>query len=111
MGRSGPSGFLLDDLGTIVGNLWVIRRTTLLERASKLSPREGEYHQHFNTGPGNARYLAMRLGQLDARSYRGFSPTQIEYEDEDQAIYAEYAAECIENGAEVVLPKPNYTKK
>src|SRR5439155_13855849 len=32
-----------------------------------LSPREVEYHQHFNTGPGSARYLAFRLGDLDRR--------------------------------------------
>jgi quercetin dioxygenase-like cupin family protein len=75
---------------------------------SVLSPRESEYHQHFNTGPDNARYLAMRLGQLDARSYGGFAPVQIEYEDEDPAIYAEYAREAERNGAEVFLPRPSY---
>ena len=76
-----------------------------------LSPMEWQYHQHFNTGPGRARYLAMRLGQLDARHYRGFMPDQIEYEDEDPAVYAGYAAECAKSGAQVVLPKPMYNKK
>jgi predicted metal-dependent enzyme (double-stranded beta helix superfamily) len=75
---------------------------------SVLSPRVSEYLQHFNTGPGSARYLAMRLGQLDARSYRGFMPEQIEYEDEDPAIYEEYERECARNGATVVLPRPAY---
>jgi gentisate 1,2-dioxygenase len=75
---------------------------------SVLSPRETEYHQHFNTGPGPARYLAMRLGQLDARSYGGFMPEQIEYEDEDPSIYALYEQECVKHGAEVVLPRPVY---
>lgn len=78
---------------------------------SVLSPREMEYHQHFNTGPGSARYLAMRLGQLDARSYGGFAPQQIEYEDEDPAIYELYEDECASQGAKVVLPRPNYNKK
>jgi len=76
-----------------------------------LSPMEWQYHQHFNTGPGRARYLAMRLGQLDARHYRGFMPDQIEYEDEDPMIYEGYAAECATNSATVVLPKPMYNKK
>jgi hypothetical protein len=50
----------------------------------------------------------MRLGQLDARSYSGFRPVQIEYEDEDPAIYALYEEECAKHGAEVVLPRPAY---
>lgn len=32
-----------------------------------VSPRQTEYHQHFNTGPNAARYLALRLGDLDTR--------------------------------------------
>lgn len=75
---------------------------------SVLSPKEREYHQHFNTGSTPARYLAMRLGELDARHYRGFMPEQIEYEDEDPAIYESYARECVGNGVDVVLPRPEY---
>lgn len=78
---------------------------------SVLSPREMEYHQHFNTGPGAARYLALRLGMLDARHYLGFGrdqPQQIEYEEEDPSIYERYARECARSGAEVVLPRPRY---
>lgn len=75
---------------------------------SVLSPKERQYHQHFNTGPTSARYLAMRLGQLDARSYQGFTPEQIEYEDEDPAIYETYQREAHRNGSEVVMPRPTY---
>lgn len=79
---------------------------------SVLSPREQEYHQHFNTGPTSARYLALRLGMLDPRRYGGGEvPThQIEYEEEDPAVYALYERECAENGATVVLPRPNYKR-
>jgi hypothetical protein len=80
---------------------------------SVLSPRDLEYHQHFNTGPTSARYLALRLGKLDPRHYLGWGrdtagPDQIEYEDEDPAIYDLYVKECAARGAEVVLPRPNY---
>jgi gentisate 1,2-dioxygenase len=76
---------------------------------SVLSPREQEYHQHFNTGPSPARYLAMRLGALDSRHWHGAVPThQIEYEEEDPAVYDQYVAECERNGAQVVLPRPAY---
>ena len=76
---------------------------------SVLSPREQEYHQHFNTGPEPARYLAVRLGELDPRRWGGEVPThQIEHEEEDPAVYDLYMAECARNGAEVVLPRPSY---
>ena len=84
------------------------RRRVDWQDGSMLSPMEMEYHQHFNTGPTPARYLALRLGELDARHYQGFMPQQIEYEDEDPAIYEEYAQECVKHGAELVLPKPQY---
>ena len=76
---------------------------------SMLSPREQEYHQHFNTGASPARYLAVRLGALDSRRWGGAVPTnQFEYEEEDPAIYDLYVAECARNGAEVQLPQPQY---
>jgi gentisate 1,2-dioxygenase len=80
---------------------------------SVLSPREQEYHQHFNTGPTSARYLALRLGLLDSRRWGGGEvPThQIEYEEEDPAIYERYAQECSKSGAEVVLPRPLYSHR
>ncbi len=78
---------------------------------SMLSPMEREYHQHFNTGPTPARYLALRLGELDSRHYQGFMPEQIEYEDEDPAVYEEYEQECVKHGAKLVLPRPQYATR
>ncbi len=76
---------------------------------SVLSPREQEYHQHFNTGPEPARYLAVRLGGLDSRRWGGEVPRhQIEYEYEDPAVYDQYVEECARHGANVVLPRPRY---
>ena len=76
---------------------------------SVLSPRELEFHQHFNTGPTPARYLALRLGNLDIRAFEGFQGwSQIEYENEDPAIYDLYTDECEKNGGKVELPKPEY---
>jgi len=70
-----------------------------------VSPRELEYHQHFNSGPSPAMYLKFRLGNLDSR--RGASePDQIEYEDEDPHIYEEYAEQSALHGAKVVLRHP-----
>jgi len=76
---------------------------------SVLSPRELEFHQHFNTGPTPARYLALRLGNLDVRAFEGFQGwSQIEYEDEDSEVYDLYVEECKKHGATVELPRPQY---
>lgn len=85
------------------------RRRVDWQDGSVLSPKEGEFHQHFNTGSTPARYLAFRLGALDPRRLAGEEgglPDQIEYEDEDPLIFDIYAAECARNGAQVVLPRP-----
>jgi hypothetical protein len=96
------------------------RRKVDWKSGTVLSPKELEYHQHFNTGPTNARYLAFRLGDLDttraeriARSASGDEETElngINYEDEDPEVYALYERECAKHGAEVKLPKPTYRR-
>jgi|SRR5579871_4001466 len=88
---------------------------------SVLSPKEGEFHQHFNTGPSRARYLALRLGALDSHSnneLRGELPLssisireggwQIDYQDEEPWVYELFERECAKNGATVTLPRPSY---
>jgi len=80
---------------------------------SVISPMGMEYHQHFNTGPTAARYLALRLGELDARRRQGLEYDEreidgIRYEDEDPAVYDLYMDECARCGAEVKLPRPSY---
>ncbi|HZT08002.1 MAG TPA: ethanolamine ammonia lyase-activating protein [Chloroflexota bacterium] len=87
---------------------------------SVLSPKAMEYHQHFNTGPTPAAYLALRLGSLDRSGNEGRDGLpistisereggwQIDYEDEDPEVYALFERECAKNGATVVLPRPQY---
>jgi gentisate 1,2-dioxygenase len=85
------------------------RRRVDWKDGTVLSPKNEEFHQHFNTGPVPARYAAFRLGALDVdRVSRGAMPDQIEYEEEAPTIYEEYARECAKHGAEVVLPRPAY---
>ena len=38
----------------------------------------------------------------------GGAPDQIEYEDEDPAIYDTYAADLKKNGVEIAQPRPEY---
>ncbi len=86
------------------------------KEGSLFSPRDGEYHQHFNSGPTPARYLAYTFGNLyignTAYNRAGADVSekeggwQIEYEDEDADVLATFEAECKKNGAEVKLDHP-----
>jgi uncharacterized RmlC-like cupin family protein len=83
---------------------------------SIFSPRNGEYHQHFNTGPTPARYLAYTFGSLvvsdtedageGARLSEKDGGWQIEYEDEDPAVFDLFAQECDRHGAPVTIDHP-----
>lgn len=76
-----------------------------------ISPKAMEYHQHFNTGPSPARYLALRWNSPEFRQHgswhRAHSETggqQIESENEDPLIFEEFAKACAENGVEARHP-------
>ncbi|MEA2640293.1 MAG: hypothetical protein QOF51_1687 [Chloroflexota bacterium] len=85
-----------------------------------LVPQTMEFHQHFNTGGTLARYLVFGMGGAEVREDAGDRPLtgstisireggdQIDYEDEDPAIYDEFVEECRRHGAEAQLPRPAY---
>ena len=74
-------------------------------------PPENWFHQHFNSGPSPARYLALRFTGMRFKQPGAFSMGegsgvsqkeggwQIEYEDEDPEIYELFEAEVARNGA------------
>ncbi len=79
---------------------------------SIVSPQHWEFHQHFNTGPTPARYLAFTFGGAVIVSQDAHSEgNQIEYEDEDPEVYELYERECAQNDAEIVLPRPSYAAR
>jgi mannose-6-phosphate isomerase-like protein (cupin superfamily) len=68
-------------------------------------PAEATYHQHFNTGPEPARYLALRDGDGQPGAWGESNVSikeggmQIEYEDEDPGLHHIFEAELEKNGA------------
>ena len=85
------------------------------------APPEWWYHQHFNTGAKPARYLAIRNNNPEHALKMGlprfndardgmtqFGKAQIEFEQEDPEIYAEYAAELERKGVAIRQPRPGY---
>jgi len=81
------------------------------------APPDRMFHQHFNTAPDPARYLAVAFGSLrypfttDKRHvFLGMDVSvkdggrQIEYEDEDPRIRQIFEAELAKTGAECRMP-------
>lgn len=79
---------------------------------SVVVPPEGWFHQHFNTGPRPARYLALRMtGKRYRSSFSAFGQGdgsgvsvkeggwQIEYQDEEREIHEAFERELKEHGA------------
>jgi quercetin dioxygenase-like cupin family protein len=86
-------------------------------RNSIYSPPNAYYHQHFNTGPGPARHIAVYgtpqpmtvhglegddgfMGVISSRE----GGTMIEYEDEDPQIRADFEATLRANGIACPMP-------
>jgi quercetin dioxygenase-like cupin family protein len=79
---------------------------------SLLVPPHMWMHQHFNTGPIPARFVALRW---NSRKYKLFryaegqdisvkdGGNQVEYQDEDPSILDLFAAECEKHGAPVYM--------
>lgn len=77
---------------------------------SVVVPPEHWFHEHFNTGTQPVRYLALRFTgtrykQPKASQGEGMDQSvkqgglQIEYEDEDPSIHAEFEADLAKHGA------------
>src|SRR5204862_69297 len=87
------------------------------QEGSLFSPQDGQYHQHFNSGPQPARYLAYTFGNLvhqntargntyqaDVSEKQG--GMQVEYEDEDPDVLDIFTAECAKHNTKVSLDHP-----
>jgi hypothetical protein len=80
------------------------------QEGSIFVPPDNWYHQHFNTGAGEARYLALHaLPQFGGNPYRH----QIEYAYEDPWVRQTFEAELAKKGIKSLMPQecyedPNY---
>ena len=86
------------------------------EEGSVLVPPNMWFHQHFNTSPSPAKYLAIRWGSWKYPLFMNVGPfrgndvnikeggNQIEYEDEDPSIRKLFLGELTKNGVECQMP-------
>jgi quercetin dioxygenase-like cupin family protein len=82
---------------------------------SFVSPPRNWFHQHFNTSPTSARYIALRWGgKKHPFNFRGEYKTdadlkkggdQIEYEDESPEIRRLFASELVKEGIALNMPR------
>jgi hypothetical protein len=83
------------------------------KHGSVFAPTDMLFHQHFNTSPEPARYLAVAFGGLrypfsddKKKTFMGMDVSvkeggrQIEYEDQDPRIHEMYADELRKQGIE-----------
>ena len=119
--RHGPGAEIIVLNGTGYSLLWFEgdgdRTKVDWREGSLFSPMGGQYHQHFNTGPTPARYLAYTFGGIVVSDTRAMANSaamsereggwQIEYADEDPAVLELFERECAKNGATVTLDHPN----
>jgi mannose-6-phosphate isomerase-like protein (cupin superfamily) len=82
-----------------------------------IAPKRNEFHQHFNTGKGSMRHVALRHGPARYGTGQPYNPLgaaqtvdpsasgyQIDYEREDPRIQQEYYKELERTGVELRLP-------
>jgi oxalate decarboxylase/phosphoglucose isomerase-like protein (cupin superfamily) len=71
-------------------------------------PPQNWYHQHFNTGTGEGRYLALGpLPQFSGGPYRH----QIEYPDEEPWIRERFSSELAKKGMQNLMPAEAYENR
>lgn len=94
---------------------------------SVCSPPTGWFHQHFNTGPVEAKQLALRWGSTEnivgfhavltrnEKDYGGYisvreGGTMIQYEDEDPEIRRDYEEAVKRSGVPCTMPAIQYRR-
>jgi hypothetical protein len=121
--RHGADFYVYTVHGTGYSLLWKDSDQDFIRRDWKhgvvFVPPDGIFHQHFNTNPTPARYLAVALGSLrypfvesKRKLFGGGVDTsveqggnQIEYENQDPRIHEIFLKELAKNGVESKMGK------
>ena len=109
--KHGPGRIILIPKGEGYSVLWPEGGEKVVcpwEESTIFAPPENWYHQHFNVGDGEARYMTMGTPpQFSGDAYR----RQIEYIDEDHWIREYFEAELAKRGRKSLMPDKCYTDR
>ena len=111
--RHGPGANVIILSGTGHSLMWPEGQPKMRidwQPGSLFVPPRDWFHQHFNTGDGPARYLALRTGRTVTKRWYTVDESlkaggdQIEYEDEDPEIREMFEQELAKKGLVSQMP-------
>jgi oxalate decarboxylase/phosphoglucose isomerase-like protein (cupin superfamily) len=117
--RHGPGAHVVIISGEGYSLLWQEGKEKIQvpwKEGSLIVPPNMWFHQHFNTGPAPARYLAIHKARLSASDSRvdvslKEGGNQIEYEDEDPSVGELFRKELANRGVENRMPSRRLEKR
>ncbi|MBM2843585.1 MAG: hypothetical protein HW404_1422, partial [Anaerolineales bacterium] len=112
--RHGPGTVIVIPGGEGYSIMWQEGKEKMIipwHEASMFVPPDRWFHQHFNLGADNARYLALHVPRMNsARGERieNRSRDQIEYVDEEPFIRQKFEEELASRGLTTLMPEQAY---
>jgi mannose-6-phosphate isomerase-like protein (cupin superfamily) len=115
--RHGPGRAIVIPAGEGYSIMWEEGKEKIVcpwHECSMLVPPNKWFHQHFNAGGANARYLALHPPMQfhgHAEKVEDRAKDQIEYSDEDLFIRKKFAEELAKRGVKSIMPPEAYTNR
>jgi mannose-6-phosphate isomerase-like protein (cupin superfamily) len=115
--RHGPGRAIVIPAGEGYSIMWEEGKEKIVcpwHECSMLVPPNKWFHQHFNAGAQNARYLALHPPMQfhgHAEKVEDRAKDQIEYTDEDPFIRKKFAEELATRGVKSIMPPEAYTNR
>jgi hypothetical protein len=112
--RHGPGRVIIIPKGDGFTRVWPNLRPEEMETipwkpGTCFTPPEQWYHQHFNVGTTDARYIAFGSPSLFSGHNAVFGHQQFEYSEEDPSVREWFEAECAKRGMKSIIPEQAYT--
>jgi len=115
--RHGPGRAIIIPTGEGYSVMWEEGKEKIVvpwHECSLFVPPNRWFHQHFNIGGSNARYLALHPPMQfhgHAEKVEDRAKDQIEYPDEDPFIRKRFEAELAKRGVQSLMPDEAYTNR
>jgi gentisate 1,2-dioxygenase len=115
--RHGPGRAIIIPAGEGYSVMWEEGKEKIVvpwHECSLFVPPNRWFHQHFNVGGSNARYLALHPPMQfhgHAEKVEDRAKDQIEYPDEDPFIRQKFEEELAKRGVQSLMPDEAYSNR